>query len=321
MSETTLPLELTPMPQLSREVRRQKSFFEDSVGLSVQLSKIGDRRKVPTKAVDVGKAKPEWMGVTKKLFESKSMQEITTLDGEIRKYLYARSVPSNFFKGVYFVSTQIAEQVDKQLIMYSEKRKSLAEAFAVEYPSLLEAARIALNEHFDATDYPTVLEAYNDFTMEWLYIQIATPANLVCASAELLEREQTKMQAKMAEIGDSVSQLLTQEMLGLVDNMVDKLRPGTVDEKGKLKKPVFREANIVNFREFFENFQYRNITNNAELDAVLGKCRQLLAGVEVKDLRDNDSLRETVRAGFDKVKEELAGMIDEAPRRAIRVED
>lgn len=310
------------MPQLSREIRRQRNLFDNAVCLSVQLAKIGNRRQIPTSKVDVGvETDPTWINVSKQLLESKTLQALNQLDGEIRKYLYARSVPSGFFKGLYIVSLPIVEDVDIALRQYSDKRRLIVEQFLMEYPQLRDDAKVKLNDKWEGADYPDVLQVAQSFSMDWAYVAFSTPENLSCASQDILEREQAKMEVKMMEIGDSISQLLLAEMTGLVDNMVDKLKPNQKSVTGKAKQPRIYSSYIDNFREFMANFKYRNLSDNTDLDLMVDRCRALLEGVDAESLRDSETVRLRVQESFRTVREELEGMVVDKPARAIRVVD
>jgi hypothetical protein len=76
------------------------------------FSGIGNRRKVDTKNIEID-ADKKWIGVSKKLIDAKELQKITSLDGEIRRYIEARALPSTIKRGVYLMPVSFMGQHDR----------------------------------------------------------------------------------------------------------------------------------------------------------------------------------------------------------------
>src|SRR5258707_68858 len=76
------------------------ALFEKAVCLVLSLRKIGNRKKLPASLVEVD-ADKDLISAQKTLLSSEHLKAIAHYDGEIRRYLYGRCLPSMFMSGVY----------------------------------------------------------------------------------------------------------------------------------------------------------------------------------------------------------------------------
>ena len=68
-------------------------------------------------------------------------------------------------------------------------------------------------------------------------------------------------------------------------------------------------------------FAARNLTDDAELEELVGKAKAVMNGKSVKELRTNDGYREEVRKEMTRVTEALDGLLEDAPGRRITFEE
>ena len=99
-----------------------------------------------------------------------------------------------------------------------------------------------------------------------------------------------------------------------MSHLVEKLT-GEAEEDGKPK--VFRNTAVKNLSEF----QQMNVRGNSELTALVQQAEQILGGVDPNDLRKDLSLKQQIAAQMATVKEQLDGMVQDAPTRLIDLED
>jgi hypothetical protein len=59
------------------------------------------------------------------------------------------------------------------------------------------------------------------------------------------------------------------------------------------------------------------VRSNPELDALVEQAQQLVRGVSPQDLRDSDALRQQVMADMARVRQQVEGLIADAPRRRL----
>ena len=286
--------------------------FSRATCLSLELGVPGSRRKVASSEVTVD-ADTDRIGVSKSLYDSKEFKAVKTMDGTIRAYIYGRSLPSMFRSGVYMVPNTLLQETDTRLLELQAERDALIDAFMLEYPAIKLRDREKLRGLYDDADYPADATLRKAFSMGWEYIAFGVPQNLPGA---MFAREQSKAAAKLAEATDEIRQVLRAEMGELVKHMVDRL-----SGKGDGKPKVFRNSLVENLKEFLQVFRDRNITDDAELDALCDRAKSLLNGVDAQALRESDQARSKVAAGFAEIKSQLDGMMQPAGTRAIYLDD
>ena len=97
--------------------------------------------------------------------------------------------------------------------------------------------------------------------------------------------------------------------------MVDRL----TSDNGKAR--VFWDSPVTNLANFLEVFDARNLSNDEDLSALVERCRELMTGVEPKDLRSDAALREAVRRGFSQVEGQMDRLPPVGATRRIRFEE
>jgi hypothetical protein len=60
-----------------------------------------------------------------------------------------------------------------------------------------------------------------------------------------------------------------------------------------------------------------NIRSNAQLDTLIQRATDIVSGVDVKDLRKNNNLRQNLTQQMGEVKTALDSLITNAPRRRV----
>ena len=154
------------------------------------------------------------------------------------------------------------------------------------------------------------------FYVDVRYLAFGVPEKLEGIRADIFQREQQKAEAEWRSASDDVRQALRAGLAELVDHMVERLR-GNGDGKPK----VFRDSLVGNLSEFLELFDPRNITDDAQLAQLVGRCRSVLDGVDANALRASDAIRTKVREGMAQVQSVLDTMVIDRPARRIVLED
>jgi hypothetical protein len=81
------------------------------------------------------------------------------------------------------------------------------------------------------------------------------------------------------------------------------------------------ESTVSNLVEFLENLEFRNVTDDHQLQALLKQARDLLQGVGVEDLRNASELRTMVQQGMASLANELDALMVRTGGRKFRFED
>ena len=87
-------------------------------------------------------------------------------------------------------------------------------------------------------------------------------------------------------------------------------------------KPLkFKQSTVSNLVEFLSNFSFRNVTDDRQLQGLVGRARDLLQGVAADDLRTNSGLRARVQQGMATLATDLDGMLVKTGGRKLRLSE
>ena len=171
-TELTEPAEPAPLSETSEVVidppSAMETLFKRAVCLTLTLGKPGNHRKFSTALLEVD-ADRELLSLSKTLLKSEPLAKITTLDGEVRRFLYSRGLPSLFRDGVYLLPITLIEETEAKLEGFRDKRSDLIETFLEEYPKTVEASRLRLRALYNPSDYPPAEKVRKAFLMVWAF--------------------------------------------------------------------------------------------------------------------------------------------------------
>lgn len=285
-----------------------------TVALVLTKGKLGNRRKVSSSQVEVN-ADKEWVGVTKRLFNTDALAEINSLDGEIDRYLDSRAFPSMLKKGVYLLPVNYVEEVSAKMADFEAKRKVLVAKLVSVYDSLVDEARERLNDLFEASDYPSARFVEGAFRLRWQFVSFSTPASIQQINRAVYDQELKKAQQRLSEAAETIQQVLRAKMLSLVEHMTTILSPN-----GDGKKKIFRDNSVEKLQEFITSFPISNVTSDDQLKALVNRASELMTGVDPELLRDSSRVRNFVCDGFSEIKSALTPLVTVKPKRAISLE-
>lgn len=299
MAAMTLPL--IEVPNVGQDLAQR------TVCVKVRLSRLGNSRKVSNSQVEVDTDK-SLIRVSKHLLDSKELRTIANFDGEIRRYLYDTCLP--FEAGIHLCPFALLEQTEGKLREFTTGRETLVSAFLEAYPGLcLEAAK-RLRSLYNPADYPPADHVAQQFSFTWQYISFGVPDQLREISTKIWHDEREKAAQMMAEAGREIQQVLRTAMAELVKHMRDRLKDGPDG------KPLrFKETTVSNLVDFLGTFDFRNVTDDAELKALVDKARETLTGISADDLRTTAGVRSKVQQGMADLAAELDTMIVKKPAR------
>ena len=251
--------------------------------------------------------------MSKHLIDSAELRQITNFDAEVRRYLYNTCLP--FEVGIHLCPFALLEQVEGRLRKLAEDRQCLVTAFLAAYPALCHEAATRLRTLYNPQDYPPVEYVRGQFGFTWQYVSFGVPEQLREISTRIWEGEREKAAQVMAEAAEEIQQVLRAAMGELVAHMRDRLKDGP---EGKPLK--FKESTVAKLVEFLGTFEFRNVTDDGELQGLVEKARTLLAGVTTDDLRTTADVRARVQQGMAEIATELDTMIVKKPGRKFRFE-
>ncbi|MFA5385026.1 MAG: hypothetical protein WC364_10255 [Eubacteriales bacterium] len=280
---------------------------KSSVLLLMRLSKPGNRRKVPTGSVEVD-ADKECISVSKELLTSKELTAIGTLDGQIRQWIYTRSLPSSVLKeGVYRLPLSLVDETDAALKQFHCDRLKLIEQFLYVYPSKAEEARERLRSLYDPKDYPPAGQLRDAFDMQWRYLTLDIPETI---SNLLIEEQRAKAQQDLAAEVEEIRVALRQSFADLIAHAAASL-----DMSNDGKPKIFRDSLVSNMSTFFNYFDARNLTDDKQLSDLVQRARDAMQGVTPDSLRQDMDLRSIVQKTMTEVKQVMDANVMAKPSR------
>jgi len=296
-----MALPLIEVPNMGQDLAQR------AVCVKVRLGRLGNSRKVSNSQVEVDTDK-SLIRVSKHLLDSKELRTIANFDGEIRRYLYDTCLP--FEAGIHLCPFALLEQTEGKLREFTNGRETLVAAFIEAYPSLCQEAAKRLRSLYNPADYPPADHVAQQFSFTWQYISFGVPDQLREISTKIWHDEREKAAQMMAEAGREIQQVLRTAMAELVKHMRDRLKDGPDG------KPLrFKETTVSNLVDFLGTFDFRNVTDDAELKALVDKARETLTGISADDLRTTAGVRTKVQQGMADLAAELDTMIVKKPAR------
>lgn len=282
-----------------------------TVCIKMRLSTMGNTRKVSTAQIEADVDK-DLLRVSKHLLDSAELKAIGRFDGEIRRFLYNICLP--FEIGIHLLPIAALETVEDRMQKFAEDRQVLVTAFLSVYPGLCQDAAKRLRGLYNPADYPPVYDVAREFGLSWQYVSFGVPDQLKGISQEVWEQERDKAAQRMAEASSEIQQVLRQSMADLVAHMAERLKDGP---DGKPLK--FKQSTVSSLVEFLSNFSFRNVTDDQQLQNLVGRARDLLQGVSVDDLRTTGDMRTRVQQGMASLAVDLDGMLVKSGGRKMRL--
>jgi len=299
----------------------KSNVFEKSIAFSIEITKIGIRRKVDSSKIELkdgngAQPDPDAIGVDKKLIECDEFDAIISLDTNIRNTINKIALPAPFKRGVYLLPLDFVERIDQLVQAYATKRAELISAFVEKYGEAVEASRERLGGLFNTDDYPSKATVARSFNVRYNYLDLGTPKGLGKINPEIFKREQEEFRKKLDAAAAEVRDALRGSFSELIAHMAEKL------ESGKDGKPkIFRDSLVLNMREFLDSFKSRNIADDSQLEALVKKARDAIGNVDANALRADKDLRETIGTQLSQIKTKLSKMVTDAPSRKFSFDD
>jgi hypothetical protein len=310
---------MTPAVEQAQAAAEGNDLQAKTVILQFALGTLGTRRKMSKGQVDdkvTVDADKDYLHVSKEILRSARLTALRAHDRMIRNYIRSKSVPSFYRGGFYLVAVGAVPEIDAGIQAMLSTRRGLVQSFLEEYPSLVEKAQDSLKGVYDLRDYPSVGQVEAAFTVDTRYLSFSTPSTLKGISADIFKRESENMRQSIQSATEEITQLLRTQAHELLAHMVERLEP---DADGKPK--VFKASMVTNITDFLDNFDIRNVADDAELAQIMGNVRSLLSGVDAKQLRTQEGAREAIRAQVGQIAMKLDGMVVKKPKRAVTFGD
>ena len=258
-------------------------------------------------------ADKDLLRVTKKLIESKEFDAIGKDRRAFTRWLRTICVPSLFKEGIYRVSFKAVPKVSEKLKELIAKDQENVEKFLPVYRERCDETKAKLGGLGEDMDYPPLAKVQNAFFIDYHWMTFSTDEKLKQEVSEQFFLEaKAHTEGKMQQATDAIVLMMRQELQAMVDHLVDVLGP---NDDGTKKK--FHSSTVTKIKEFLDNFQLRNVTNDAQLDIIVQSAKALLDGVSVEDIKKNEAAHDNTLNGMNMVKQCLDQLVVQAGTRKI----
>lgn len=198
---------------------------------------------------------------------------------------------------------------------YTERMSALRTAFerevdlfARDYPSHVEARRVALNGLFKEKDYPADVRKLFCFDVAILPCPDASDFRVELA-AEHADDIRRDIERRMQEAMDTAMQEPIRRIVESVGRMAARLRAYKPAAGGNKAEGVFRDTLVENVRELAELLPAFNLKGDPKLDALTRRMNDELCVEDAKALRENDHARASVAASADAILAEAQALL------------
>lgn len=297
-----------------------------TVVLAVTYHSFGNRRKIDSDLLELtdgnGNSKSkqeegvdkEWINATKKLIEADELQEINSIYGETKRFIESRVLPSAIKQGIYLLPKAFDEVVVASIEEANAKIKAPVERIIGRLGEYKKEAKKRLQHLYNEDDYPTAAELRESYGIHWRLLRVDSAEGL---SKELAEKERKKAAADAQANVESIRLLLRSQLKEFVDHLVDKLKP---DTDGRPK--TFKATSITKMSEFLGLFKTGlDITNDQQMQILVDNAQNLVAKADPELLREDKTVRDYLRHGFETIKILLDPMVVKKPHRTITITD
>jgi F0F1-type ATP synthase membrane subunit b/b' len=245
----------------------------------------------------------EMVKVTKVLIHPKFYAAISAYDSAVRTQVYSLGFrPSFIGTGVVLLPLTLVVQANELLEGYIRNRQAAVETLIGKYEQAKEQARQANPHLYNEAEYPSVDEIRRKFSVSYRFFTASVPDAISEIDNQIFQKQREaadkEWEGAVAEVRDA----LRASFAELVLSMSDKVSGMQAEKK------VFKQGFVDNFKLFLETFEARNLTNDAELQALVGKASELLDGVNPDMLRKDIEVRTIVESGLDQIKQSLSRM-------------
>lgn len=273
-----------------------------------------NRAKADNKDIEADAEKSE-LNVTKRLVQCKELQDIYQFQNEVYNWCLARSMMNSVARGTYFVKRDMVGQFEIYLAAANETlADELVPKLVAAFPEAKEKAKVALNGLFRESDYPEPEELRGAFSFEHSWLALSVPDEL---PEEVRRRECDKLRESFADAQEEVKFALREGFKGIVDNAARLLT-----EKGESgRQRIFGAKTVESFDKFFDTFHARNLMDDAELAALVEMARGTVAGLDLKKVKNNPTMRSVVADQFQKINEDMEKLVAERPSRRFKLKE
>ena len=222
---------------------------------------------------------------------------INTYVGSVRTYVYENTMPWSD-SGIRLLPTASFLKFSQRMADSEQTFFSYVEDFIRVYPSLITAQAMALGDMFKRDDYPDVSEIERKFNFRLNFMPVPRAGDFRVDVGNDAQKELQEKLAKLADERVEAAMADVRERLKThLMRMQDRLGYDNVDGDRRTRK--FHDSLVTGALELCDMVKHLNIINDTTLDQARVGLVQALQGVDAKELRTNEAVRDDVRKNVD----------------------
>ena len=229
---------------------------------------------------------------------------INTYVGSVRTYVYENTMPWSD-SGIRLLPTSRFMEFNQRLNDSEQTFFSYVEDFIRVYPSLITAQAMALGDMFRRDDYPDVDTIEHKFAFRVNFMPVPRAGDF---RIDVGNDAQKELQEKLAKLADERVEAamadIRERLKTHLVRMQDRLGYDEVDGDRKTRK--FHDSLVTGALELCDMVKHLNIINDTTLDQARVGLMQALQGVDAKELRTNEAVRDDVRKNVDALLDKFA---------------
>lgn len=266
------------------------SITERALLVSVGISQWDARRidKAETYAVETKhKTRSKAVRVHKSLLPgAKELEAIHKMTGEIRTFVYKRTLP--WGEGVQILRTSGYIEFTQELDALRSQWHAKVNEFVMAYPQLVQDAQYSLGTLFDGTDYPDCNDLREKFVIDVKYLPVP----------EANDWRVDLGDEQLVRLRESVEKQVRASTEAAMKDAWDRLFKVAEHAHERLSNPkaVFRDSLIDNAIEVCSLLPSLNITGDSNLEKMRQSIERSLCAHDPRTLRkDGDARAEAAR--------------------------
>jgi|GEM_PF-4485440 len=307
---------------MTAKITDATKIIDKTVFLRTAFHVLGNTKKVSNSVLaSNNSANTRLVKIQKTLLESKELDAIRSADGQMRAYLYNVCLPYGDM-GILLLSRELVDSVTDRCEAFIDERNELVNAFIEAYPALCDNAKNELEKlaHelglsvellYSAADYPSVQSLKSFFSFEYQYFSFSVPAGM---NEETYQKEVSKAQAKIEQAVEGIVLALRENFFELVNHLQTALEPNA---DGKPKR-LFAST-VTNLQDFLDTFKARNVTNDADLDALVNEVQKIIhPNLSVDVIKKDESFKTSIHEKMEDISGKLSKLVEITPGRKFR---
>ena len=290
------------------EVVNHKDIFQKACLIQLSSSVwMGSRMLEQGIMQQIGQS--EWLKGRKFLVNPELLGPIKTSVHQARNTVVKHALPFPI-TSLYLTPKESLGVIDEALQGFRDSFWMKVNDFVDQYDLAREEAQRVLGDLFNEADYPEDIS--KKFKFEWRFLALELPKKSKILSPEIYKREKEKFEAMMEETRQMATEALAGELGEIVQQLVDRLN-------GNGKAKSINSAMLNKMRDFLDAFETKNLFDDEKLNEIVTQAHTVIDGISPYGLKYNEVMRKRITDSMSDLKETVNDIIEDLPRRKIRL--